>query len=324
MIGCIYCQNSVYHAIQWVSEHYDDEENLLNAFATFAKGYFTLIHFNGNTFDIPYLCEKINQYDIDLNIEQFEGIDLYRRLTPFKKFLNLQDCKQQTIEEFISNNRLDHTQGGDLINVYHDYVLSHDEDTLNILLSHNEADICGLLEICSLLSIHDLMYDAIRVVKVQANYYKDINQSTYPELIMDLKLPSALPVAISASYDHCYFTGEGSTGCIRVPIYDEEMKYFYSNYKEYYYLPVEDIAIHKTVAAFVDKDFRETATAHNCYTKKTASFLPEWTTLFTPFFKRDYDSKQLFFELTKEFKTQRESFNKYAQHILQTMAFSKE
>lgn len=319
LIGCIYYADQTYQSIQWISENYEDELNLLKAFSDFAKSYFTLIHFNGNTFDVPYLSEKMKQYDIDFSFEQFEGIDLYKRLSPYKHFLKLTDCKQQTLEALLHNNRPDNTNGGDLIPVYHEYVLSHDDSKLELLLAHNESDIKGLVDICSLLSVHDLLYEPIKVVKVQANYYKDVNGTPCPEMIMDMKLPTPLPIDITFRANDCYFRGEGNKGNIRVPIYEEEMKYFYSNYKDYYYLPVEDIAIHKTVAAYVDKDFKETAHSYNCYTKKQSSFLPEWDTLFTPFFKRDYQSKELFFELTPEFKTQRESFNAYAQHILQTM-----
>ena len=106
----------------------------------------------------------------------------------------------------------------------------------------------------------------------------------------------------------------------RFPEKFAEMKYFYSNYKDYYYLPQEDIAIHKSVAGFVDKEFRQQALASNCYTRKVSSYLPQWDTLFTPFFKREYKDHDLFFELTDEFKTRREDFNRYAHHILEMIA----
>ncbi len=101
------------------------------------------------------------------------------------------------------------------------------------------------------------------------------------------------------------------------------MKYFYSNYKDYYYLPKEDVAIHKSVASFVEKDYRRQASARNCYTRKQSSYLQQWDVLFTPFFKRDYDDKDLFFELTDELKTQRDAFNLYAHHILGMMGTYK-
>ena len=85
---------------------------------------------------------------------------------------------------------------------------------------------------------------------------------------MNLKFPVPLPADITCSANSCYFIGSDNEGKLRVPIYEEEMKYFYSNYKDYYYLPQEDIAIHKSVASFVDKEFRQQALASNCYTRK--------------------------------------------------------
>ena len=106
---------------------------------------------------------------------------------------------------------------------------------------------------------------------------------------------------------------------IKVPVYTEEMKYFYSNYRDYYYLPNEDMAIHKSVSSYVDPAFRQKATAATCYTRKTSSYLPQWELLFEPFFKRDYESKALFFELTDEFKENRDAFSLYTSHILSMM-----
>ena len=119
---------------------------------------------------------------------------------------------------------------------------------------------------------------------------------------------------------NCYFTGTKNTGSLRVPLYEEEMKYFYSNYKDYYYLPIEDVAIHKSVSSYVDKEHRIPAKASTCYTRKISSFLQEWSILFEPFFKRDYQSHEYFFELTDSFKTDRNAFADYAKHVLEAMA----
>ncbi|MDE6737678.1 MAG: hypothetical protein K2K07_01090, partial [Lachnospiraceae bacterium] len=88
----------------------------------------------------------------------------------------------------------------------------------------------------------------------------------------------------------------------------------------YYYLPEEDVALHKSVASFVDKEHRVQAGAANCYTRKFSTYLPQWDIFMEPFFKRDYKSKDLFFELTDEMKTDRELFSRYAQYLLGRMA----
>lgn len=325
MIGCAYLDEDIdkpacWHTIQWLATNYEDEVNVLNAFAAFAKSYRYLIHFNGNQFDIPYLQNKMQQYNIHFNFDDFEGIDIYRRLSPYKTFLKLPNCKQKTIEHFVTATvREDQYTGGELIDIYHEYVLHHDEEKEHFLLIHNEEDIRGMLEIVAALAIPDLFRLPIKVTRVQANYYKDMNQKQCSEIVMNLKLPTALPTEISYGANGCYFTGSGENGKLRVPIYEGELKYFYSNYKDYFYLPKEDIAIHKSVASFVDKDYRIQATARNCYTRKISSYLPQWDVLFTPFFKKDYDDKNLFFELTDEFKTQRDAFNLYAHHIFEMM-----
>lgn len=325
MIGCAWLDKTdgrpaCWQSIQWLATNYEDEAAVLNAFAAFARPYRYLIHFNGNQFDIPYLQNKMQQHNIHFNFDDFEGIDIYRRLSPYKTFLKLPNCKQKTIENFVTSTvREDQYTGGELIDIYHEYVLNHDAKKEHFLLLHNEEDVKGMLEIVAALAIPDLFHLPIKVTRVQANYYKDVNQKQCSEIIMNLKLPTALPTELSYGANGCYFTGCGEEGKLRVPIYEGELKYFYSNYKDYYYLPKEDIAIHKSVASFVDKDYRKQATARNCYTRKISSYLPQWDIVFTPFFKKDYDDKELFFELTDELKTQRNVFNLYAHHILEMM-----
>lgn len=65
---------------------------------------------------------------------------------------------------------------------------------------------------------------------------------------MTLSLPTPLPVPVSLSVGSCYFKGENDTATLKVPLIEEELKYFYANYKDYYYLPEEDVALHKSVA----------------------------------------------------------------------------
>lgn len=327
LIGCIYLDQKevphTWHSIQWLATNYEEEHVILQAFAEFAKGYRYFIHFNGNQFDIPYLEYKLEQYRVDFSFKDYEGIDVYRRLAPYKSFLKLPNCKQKTIEDFLHVGRDDAFNGGELIDIYHEYVLTHNEEKEHFLLLHNEEDIKGLLDVVAVLAVPDLFHEPVKVSKVQANYYNDIHQQQCPELIMSLKLPSSLPSGISYGVNGCYFSGCGYEGKLRVPMYEEELKYFYSNYKDYYYLPKEDVAIHKSVAAFVDKEYRQQALASNCYTRKASTYLPQWEVLFTPFFKRDYKDHALFFELTDEFKTQRESFNQYAHHVLEMLATTK-
>lgn len=318
LIGCMFWDNG-YKTKQFFAEEYSDEKTLLEDFFDFAITYKVLIHFNGNNFDIPYLLQKCREFSLDYSFDKFIGIDIYKRISPYKNFLKLENCKQKTLEAFLKIDREDKFSGGDLIGIYHEFVKTKDEDLKKFLLLHNYEDLTGMLGLLPILAYQDLFTHELKVTKVSANYYTDESGQSRNEIMMIVDLPSSLLTPVSFLYDKCYFSGAGNQGMIKVPLYEEEMKYFYANHSDYYYLPNEDIALHKSVAAYVDKNFRVQAKANNCYTRKTAKFLPEWDALITPFFKRSYEDKDLFFELTDERRTDREMFNDYASHVLNHM-----
>ena len=322
LIGACYFKDDAWHGIQWFAKTPSEEEAILHAFFQFASSYSTLIHFNGNQFDLPFIKGRCESYGLDYSFDSFEGIDIYKRVSLCKHFLQLPNCKQKSIEKFLHLERKDLYSGGELIPIYQDYVKNPSSDKEELLLLHNKDDLRGMLEILPILSYCDIFNKTVRATKVQANYYRDLNGKKQQELIIRLKLPSAVPIPVSYHANDCYITIEGDHAALRVPVYTEELKYFYTNYKEYYYLPMEDIAMHKSVATFVDKEHRIPATAATCYTRKYSSYLPMWDYIMEPFFKREYKSSTLFFELTDEFKTDRDAFSKYASHILEMLGKS--
>lgn len=322
LIGAAYYEENRWYVTQWFASNYGEEVEILSAFFEFAKKYTLLIHFNGNNFDLPFLLEKCRQYSLSYDFSRFEGIDVYRRIFPYRNILKLPNCKLKTLEQFLGTTREDIYNGGELISVYHTYVKTPTDSAFQVLTLHNFDDMRGLLEILPILSYYDLFNEGVKAKKVQANYYRDINGEQHQELLMKLSLSAPLPSTLHGTANGCYFQGENTDGNLRIPLYEEEMKYFYSNYKNYYYLPDEDVAIHKSVASFVDKNHRTQAAASTCYTRKTSCYLPQWDVLMEPFFKRDYNDKELFFELTEDLKKDRKFFSKYATHILSMIAAS--
>lgn len=320
LIGTAFYADGCWQIKQWFAEQYSDEQPLLDDFFAFAADFTHLIHFNGNNFDLPYLLQKCEMLKLPHNFDSFMGIDIYKRISPYKFFLHTPNCKQKTLEELLGIDREDTYNGGELIGLYEEYVKQPDEDICRLLLLHNSDDMKGMLQILPLLAFYDLFNNPLTAKKVQANSFVDYHGHDKTELLMKLELPTPLPLTISTLSNGCYFSGEAREGILKVPTYDEEMKYFYSNYKDYYYLPEEDTALHKSVASFVDKEHRVQATAASCYTRKYSTYLPQWDIFAEPFFKRNYKSKELFFELTDEMKKDRAFFSRYAQYLLGKMA----
>ncbi|MCR5250977.1 MAG: ribonuclease H-like domain-containing protein [Lachnospiraceae bacterium] len=319
LAGCIFFKEEKWQYIQWLAETYDEELQVLTAFFEFLHGYRFLIHYNGNRFDLPYLEQKAQQYSMPYSFADIDGVDIYRRILPYRDILGLPDLKQRTVEEFLGLEREDPYTGGQLISRYHDYVCEKDPQYEAELLKHNADDLYGMLQVVGMLSYPDIFLKPVRVMKVHANYFNDVNKKRSQEIILKLRFGSPLPKPVSFRALGCYFSAEGIDGSLKVPLYEEELKFFYANYRDYYYLPAEDMAMHKAIAGFVDKEHRVQATAANCYTRKKSLYLPQWDVLFTPFFKREYRSRDLFFELTDEFKKSRSGFNMYAEHILSSM-----
>lgn len=322
LIGACYYKDDMWHGIQWFAKNPSEEAEIIHAFFNFASSYSTLIHFNGNQFDLPFIKGRCESYGLDYSFDSFIGIDIYKRVSLCKHFLQLPNCKQKSIEKFLGLQREDIYSGGELIPIYQEFVHTPTFDKEEILLLHNKDDLKGMLEILPILSYCDIFNQPVRATKVQANYYRDLSGKKQQELVIRLKLTSSVPVPISYHANDCYITIEEDHAALRVPVYTEELKYFYTNYKEYYYLPMEDVAMHKSVATFVDKEHRIPATAATCYTRKYSSYLPMWDYIMEPFFKREYKSSLLFFELTDDFKTDREAFSKYASHILEMLGKS--
>lgn len=322
LIGCAYFLAGKWRTIQWMAQSYEQEVEVLKSFFDFAKKYRYLIHFNGNNFDLPFITQKCAQHSLPYNFDQFQGIDIYRRIAPYRYFLKLPNCKQKTLEQFLEIDRKDVFSGSELIGIYHDYIKNPSEFSENALFLHNADDLKGMLSVLDMMAYYDLFNQPFKAKRVQANSYKDINGNRRKELIILFHLDTPLPKPVSASANSCYFRGEGADCSLKIPIYEEELKYFYSNYHDYYFLPAEDVALHKSVADFVDKAYRVPASAATCYTRKASSYLPQWDFVFSPFFKRDYKSRELFFELTDDLKKNRQAFSLYAAHVLSMMASS--
>ena len=187
------------------------------------------------------------------------------------------------------------------------------------LLEHNASDVAGLIALTDVLSFRELFEAPLSVYRAQANTYHDANGEPQQELIMYAHaegVPENVRVpAGTASLDGCYLAFQDDRIVLKVPIYSGKLHYYYSNYKDYYYLPKLDQAVHKSIASYVDPRHREQAKAENCYTGKVGSFLPEWTKFQTPFFQEHYRDKTAWFEFKPEMKKDKAFFAGYATYV---------
>ncbi len=327
LIGCAFYKDDSFSLIQWFAEDIKEESLLLSSFFEFLKDYEVLLHYNGTGFDIPYLLKKCQQCKLDYSFDHLTNIDIYRKILPLKKLFRLPSFKLKSIEAFLEIRRTDIYDGGDLIQVYQGYLgkkhyetlrrlrspetavtaPSEAEQLLGLLLLHNEDDIRGLLLISSILHYADLFEKPIRILQAGVEGHR---------FLIQFELSSSLPVKVSGGNDLVRLTAEGTAASLSIQIYEGELKYFYENYKDYYYLTSEDSVIHKSLAQYVDTEYRKKAKPSNCYTRKQGLFAPQYDVLFTPSFRLDHQSKLSFLEIHTDFLLQEEKLEEYVKHIL--------
>lgn len=323
LIGCARRVNEYVHIDQFFAENPSEEKQIIEAFLHIIKDYSTLISFNGVGFDIPFLKAKCDTYGLETCFASLSYLDIFKSLSELKFLLKLPNYKQKTIEEFLGLPRDDKYSGGELINIYQEYIKNPDPEKESLLLLHNYEDVVGMTELLPILSYIEIFHGQYAIAETKIGTYRAIDGSTAKELLITLKNDFPVPHRVTYQFRDFYFISKDDITTIRIPIYCGELHFFYPNYKEYYYLPQEDIAIHRSVATYVDKGYRENAHASNCYTRKTGEFLPQYESIMNPEFRKEYKDKVSYFEITEDFCTSDVMLRRYVEHILQLMLSSK-
>ncbi len=305
-----------FEVIQWFCDSPGDEAVVIAEFFEFMGNFQYLIHFNGEGFDMPYLLNKCKTYNLPYSFEGIQSIDLLKIARGMEKFLKLENLKQKTVEKFLSVERCDTYSGGELINIYQHYVKNKSDREKELLLLHNFDDVCGLISVAVITNYENIIAGNYTILGLDILPKDSRLNDNRLEAIFTAKLYRTVPKRISYGNDTYYFTAFGNTLKLKVNVYTSELKYFFPNYKDYYYLPYEDTAIHRSVAFYVDKNYRTRAKAANCYSKKTGTFLPQKEPVIEPYFKIDYYDKESYFELEDEFKNDTDKQKAYVSSVI--------
>lgn len=296
-----------FNFIQWFADSLLDEQRLLIEFRDFIKDYDTLVHFNGDSFDIPFVNKATLSYGMEPFLGELKSLDLYKKSRPLKKVFDLANIKQKSIESFFGINRKDIYNGGELISVYNAYTHEKDPLLLDSLLLHNEEDVLGLFSIMSILSYYKLF-------EADINYESYELEDSYLSFACNLHFP--LPKDIRLNMQDFSLYTANDVLYIKVLLYKGESKHFFEDYKNYYYLPLEDMAIHKSLANFVDSSSKAKASKQNAYIKLDSCFIPIYHQSDGKLFRKEYADKQNYIELKEEYLDNAVFLQEYCKGIL--------
>lgn len=310
MIGCAHYISGNWFITQWFNDDGKSEKEILSSFSDFISKYKYIISYNGDGFDIPYLTKKYNKYQLSNNLLLLDSIDLYKVIKPIKTLLHLDNLKQKTIELFLGINRLDKYTGGNLIKVYLDFVNDKAESNKQLLFQHNYEDLEGLLYCTSMLSFVKFKAGCFNIKRLEVQENK---------LLFHISLDYSIPKRISFGKHDIILTANEYDGLLSVPIISTELKFFFDGYKDYYYLPIEDMAVHKSVANFVDRNYRQQATKETCYIKRNGHFITQLSCNIISGYKNSARDKISYIELTDLFLKDMDLLNSYARNIINSI-----
>jgi len=333
LIGCAYYKDGSFRLIQWFSEDISEESLLIKSFFDFLSDYELLIHYNGSGFDIPFIEEKIKQLGLDCSFACIKSLDIYKLVKPYKGILKVNNLRLKTLESFLKIRRKDTLDGEELIGVYASYIGKKRYESLRQkrlgkkmpdeqlqsgilleqLLLHNADDIRGLILTSSVLNYVALFEKPIRIINAKTEDDK---------LIIHFEISGRLPVKVQFGDCLASVSASDRQAALAVQIYDGELKHFYENYRDYYYLPEEDCAVHKSVAAFVDKAYRMKAKPNNCYTKKKGLFAPQYDKWLSPYFMTNYQDKLTYVEIHTDSLLQEDKLELYVRKMLKHLSAS--
>ena len=166
------------HITQLIAEDRDEEEEILKLMKERLKGYKTVVTYNGNSFDLPFIAKRSERYGIEpIAMDSF---DMYEKLRLHKDTLKLDGLKQKNIEKKLGITREDRYNGGECISFYKDYVKNKNQESFNRFVLHNYDD---LLYMPATMSILDLLDEKI-TIDIDGRKYKFDKHSIKKDILM--------------------------------------------------------------------------------------------------------------------------------------------
>lgn len=158
-----------------------------------------------------------------------------------------------------------------------------------------------------------LNFLSFNYIEYNEHQYEDIKGILKKELILKYSVDHYFDNAVTAFKSPFYLKIYEDNLYLRVPVIEGELKHYFANYKDYYYLPLEDICILKTIGSGVDSSYRENAKKETCYIKHTGFFIPQIHDNLC--FKTDYRDS-FCYEIYSPQSFDRLSMNKFAESAI--------
>ena len=271
------------------------EPALLNALTGLLKTHKTIVTFNGNTFDLPFLKKRYSVNHMPHPFSDVQSVDLYREACRLKQVIQLPDYKQKSIETFLGCFREDPYTGKELIAQYLLYIKKPSEELLHHLLLHNGEDVRGMYDLFALLLYSEFLKGNFEIKNMSLS---SADQASFCDIVLTTEY--AFPQKVTAIMPDASLILQDKKAMISFPVQHGCLRHYFKDYKNYYYLPEEQTIIHKSLGVCVDPGHRQKATKENCYLEKNCAYLMHSVPDKEAYLRRDRSDTSSYFELPQK------------------------
>ncbi|NDL66306.1 ribonuclease H-like domain-containing protein [Anaerotalea alkaliphila] len=270
LAGCLYRSPDGIRSVQWLGERPADEYELLYRLREFLSPFKTLAHYNGTAFDLPFLGARFRSFGLESPLEDLGQYDLYLRLRPCKQALGFPGLRLQVLAAHFGLGRTDNSSGFLLARTHREFLEGHRRDLAQPLLVHNREDLENTLVLLALRPLLEtvLQLKENRFHPESFSLEREEDQITF---LFRLEQRHFGTAAFDGSGHRILL--QGSLLSLHLPIRPLSLLHYFSDYRNYYYLPKEDTAIHKSVGRFVAPGHRVQAGKDTAFVRKSGLFV---------------------------------------------------
>lgn len=203
----------------------------LSSFLTGDNAPAELITYNGHAFDLAFLSKKYALYDLKDPLKEKGSRDLFLEYRPLSRILGLPSRKLDAFADYLG-------------------IDSSCDDAVKC---------CAILSLDALKDLFDGQWALVKAARDEDHLYYTLH----------IEKPMPRRIAIHDQVYHIIC--EENEVRLAVVIEGNTVRRYYTDYKDYYYLPLEGYAIHREMAAFVEKGHKEKAVRENCFSRVALS-----------------------------------------------------
>ena len=277
LVGFLYCDEGQFVLEQFLIEGQQEEPALVKAYEDLLSRFKTVITFNGDMFDLPFMETRHKVLHIKGLQPQTRSVDLYRRYRPLTKVFGWENCRLKTIERFLGIDREDPFSGGELIEVFEEYASSGDPRLERTLLLHNYEDVLNMPNLLLVEGyIQSLKNSPVEELSIEREGRGEVALRAVLGGLMPVSYEGTVMIDKKEDIRLSFRTEAGSPVVfLRWPVIEGQYYHYLPNPEDYFYLPDSDSIIHRSLADSLEDGVKKRkATEKNCRIAKEGRFLP--------------------------------------------------